>query len=530
MKLLWPFLFLFCCFTPVLPNAWAAPAMPEKEIAYSALLKTHVFAVLDEDGAWCGKNIRLNVYAPNRAFFSHINQLMEKLAKVIDKECPVAASLTLSGFAGAKEDTPSPVYSAQSYAVDGWLIKDNSPLLKNFVETFTSFSKKPFPVSGWTPAKGYPPVKETEELDEFILKDKSGVCKIKYLSPLSSLEGWYITVQNAVCAGDFLQGPAIVSIYTQNDILYQTIKGFFNNGSLVNSYELALPFSFRRGKHADRQKAYTLVHSNADLRIYTFIESDAVLNGEYMPFESCKPFRLYFLTENEYFFTQEDILPNLISVGKSYAQTLCPSVEEVILNATNDPLLRDENVFYRLHLKRDGFNPWQTQKTSSFNKASSQINERQQEDNKKAARMHKDYELLKTSSFNEKLAFLYDRKKLDALPNFLKAAELSGQEVTGVFLVQLPDTDSKGKWIVWPKEALRVENMPDMDGWMLVKGSITPLSRLEKRRAGIAFNQPAGEIKILSYKSCVRPYCAEFDDPLYLLKYYYNLSEWMPEK
>ena len=402
--------------------------------------------------------------------------------------------------------------------------------VKNFVETFTSFSKKPFPVSGWTPAKGYPPVKETEELDEFILKDKSGVCKIKYLSPLSSLEGWYITVQNAVCAGDFLQGPAIVSIYTQNDILYQTIKGFFNNGSLVNSYELALPFSFRRGKHADRQKAYTLVHSNADLRIYTFIESDAVLNGEYMPFESCKPFRLYFLTENEYFFTQEDILPNLISVGKSYAQTLCPSVEEVILNATNDPLLRDENVFYRLHLKRDGFNPWQTQKTSSFNKASSQINERQQEDNKKAARMHKDYELLKTSSFNEKLAFLYDRKKLDALPNFLKAAELSGQEVTGVFLVQLPDTDSKGKWIVWPKEALRVENMPDMDGWMLVKGSITPLSRLEKRRAGIAFNQPAGEIKILSYKSCVRPYCAEFDDPLYLLKYYYNLSEWMPEK
>ncbi len=524
---------LFFCSVLFLTDAWAILGFEEKEIAYSDLLKTRVFAVLNKDGRWCDNTIHLTVYAPNSVFFTHINQLMEKLAKVIDKECPIASTLRLNGFVGEKNENSTPVYSAQSYAVDGWLIKENSPLLNNFVEIFTSFSKKPFPVSGWTPAKGYATFQKEEdkdELDEFVLQDRLGLCKIKYLSPKTSLDGWYISVQNAACTGDFLQGSAIVSVYTQNDILYQTMKGFFNNGSLVNSYELTLPFSFRKGRHEERQKAYTLVHSNADLRIYTFIESDAVLNGEYMPFESCKPFQLYFLTENEYFFTQEDILPNLISVGKSYAQTLCPTVEEVILNATYDPLLKEENIFYRLHLKRDGFSPWQTQKATSFNKAGSQINEQQDAENKKAIRMRQDYERLKTASFNEKLAFLYNRDTLDALPNFLKAAEISGQEVTGVFLIQLPENDSPSKWILWPKEALRLKNIPDIGGWILAEGTITSLPRFEKRRFGIAFHQPAGEIKILSYKSCVRPYCEEFNDPLYLLKYYYNLSEWAPAK
>ena len=494
----------------------------EVELAYSKLLQVKAYKVFpQEESHWCQAHLNIALRSENKEFFDSISQFLKKFSKVLDLKCPEAISATLKGYI---KDETTPIFEEKVYALDGWEITEQEKSSTSLaLQNFTQNTPATFAVNGWIPKED-----KTKFKNEYVLKDKKGTCQISYLSPIPVPKGWYFTYSNASCDKGILEGKAVVQIYTQNDILYQTLSSNLEKG-LAQEGDLSLPFVKRSfNTITQEEKGYVLFHSNPELKLYSLIELRApFLAGTYQPFTSCSPFKLFYLTENESLFTDETIRKNLIILAKSYANTVCPFLNEFYVYGVNSSDLKAENAFYSLHLFKNEKGEWAVK--SQVNKASLKAQNFEKEQSALDLKLQAQYDLLFQKSLREQMAALVDGKQLNDFDTLLAKAELLERPVVGTFIFKLPEEEQSRKWISSPRLPIRIENAFGKKGWGMAKLELTSLSKKEKMKAGVPIYQRGAKAKIISFHPCVKESCKEFEDLIYLLEVKYNHPTWKPK-
>ena len=350
-------------------------------------------------------------------------------------------------------------------------------------------------------AEEIPPlIYEGEKLDEYLIQSQDGQTVLHYLSQVPVPQGWTIapveTLQN---------GFHEVTLLNTVNVPQDTLKGYFLDGFWIGRTPLNTPLLKRSSPTDGVQELYYFLEKDVRLNISYIGKMTSILNEDkvYPAFEACAPFHIILLTENQELFKNQVFIQNLFTVVKSYAKTICPSVSHIIFDATNDISLKEENIFFREDLYQHENGLWVQNPETSFNDFI--------ETN--TATPEETLAFIEMLPSIDRAAFVFSKTQIDSPFLLLKASELLNTPIEGVFVVHARPDDMR--WIDYPFP-MQVSNL-EKNGWFLVKGYLNTLSDFEKKKSGLPLHEPAASLEIEQAFSCTAEYCAEWQNPSFVL-------------
>lgn len=350
-------------------------------------------------------------------------------------------------------------------------------------------------------AEEIPPlIYEGEKLDEYLIQSQDGQTVLHYLSQVPVPQGWTIapveTLQN---------GFHEVTLLNTVNVPQDTLKGYFLDGFWIGRTPLNTPLLKRSSPTDGVQELYYFLEKDVRLNISYIGKMTSILNEDkvYPAFEACAPFHIILLTENQELFKNQVFIQNLFTVVKSYAKTICPSVSHIIFDATNDISLKEENIFFREDLYQHENGLWVQNPETSFNDFI--------ETN--TATPEETLAFIEMLPSIDRAAFVFSKTQIDSPFLLLKASELLNTPIEGVFVVHARPDDMR--WIDYPFP-MQVSNL-EKNGWFLVKGYLNTLSDFEKKKSGLPLHEPAASLEIEQAFSCTAEYCAEWQNPSFIL-------------
>ncbi len=350
-------------------------------------------------------------------------------------------------------------------------------------------------------AEEIPPlIYEGEKLDEYLIQSQDGQTVLHYLSQVPVPQGWTIapveTLQN---------GFHEVTLLNTVNVPQDTLKGYFLDGFWIGRTPLNTPLLKRSSPTDGVQELYYFLEKDVRLNISYIGKMTSILNEDkiYPAFEACAPFHIILLTENQELFKNQVFIQNLFTVVKSYAKTICPSVSHIIFDATNDISLKEENIFFREDLYQHENGLWVQNPETSFNDFI--------ETN--TATPEETLAFIEMLPSIDRAAFVFSKTQIDSPFLLLKASELLNTPIEGVFVVHARPDDMR--WIDYPFP-MQVSNL-EKNGWFLVKGYLNTLSDFEKKKSGLPLHEPAAFLEIEQAFSCTAEYCAEWQNPSFVL-------------
>ena len=184
-------------------------------------------------------------------------------------------------------------------------------------------------------------------------------------------------------------------------------------------------------------------------------------------------------TPNKSLFNNATTIRNLFTVIKSYAQTICPQVEQIIFSATDSPSLDNSGVFFQKTFYKDASSDaWIEDSLSSFN----------YELNPPKNKIVSEIPVIETIVQKEPVL-------------------VNSQE----HIIHISDkTNDKVLFVDKPYLMKAIQNKYTSKlktGWYKVKANLTPMEDLEKKRTGISLNEKADIIEIISAEICNNPNC-----------------------
>ena len=350
-------------------------------------------------------------------------------------------------------------------------------------------------------AEEIPPlIYEGEKLDEYLIQSQDGQTVLHYLSQVPVPQGWTIapveTLQN---------GFHEVTLLNTVNVPQDTLKGYFLDGFWIGRTPLNTPLLKRSSPTDGVQELYYFLEKDVRLNISYIGKMTSILNEDkvYPAFEACAPFHIILLTKNQELFKNQVFIQNLFTVVKSYAKTICPSVSHIIFDATNDISLKEENIFFREDLYQHENGLWVQNPETSFNDFI--------ETN--TATPEETLAFIEMLPSIDRAAFVFSKTQIDSPFLLLKASELLNTPIEGVFVVHARPDDMR--WIDYPFP-MQVSNL-EKNGWFLVKGYLNTLSDFEKKKSGLPLHEPAASLEIEQAFSCTAEYCAEWQNPSFIL-------------
>lgn len=363
-----------------------------------------------------------------------------------------------------------------------------------------------FSVKNWNPSLlGFS--YEGENLDEYLVPMQNhSDCVLHYLSPVALPNDWQMVTQSGKCP---LLGYDEVTLIDDLNVGRDTLRGYFLNGFFIGTAPLKVPVTKRTSPRPGQQDLYYFLDEDAQLKVYYFGKMTSILNeqGIYPAFEVCAPFHIILLTENKALFKDERTIQNLFTVVKSYAKTICPTVSHLIFEATDDPTLQEENMFFKEELAIGGDDRWYPHPQNSFNMVKNN-NEPSVEETRL---------FIESLAASDRPAVVFGAAQMDMPIHLIKAAEITNTPVLGHFVVHVNRLiDEKTAWIDYPF-VMKATGMKKT-GWFLIEADISPLPDFEKKKSGLSLKEPAAILNVLKSYSCLTEKCQEWKKTTYLLE------------
>ena len=325
--------------------------------------------------------------------------------------------------------------------------------------------------------KGYP-------LNEYLIYTSDKKCFLHYLSPTqpSMYENIQIIQKSDLEDVQCLEkGFATINITDDKNNSIQTLNGYFLNGFFIGDIPLN-SYTIKRSAEANgTQNLFYFIEKDDNLKVQYIGKMQAhLINGAYTHFEACYPFELLIQTQNKSLFNNATTIRNLFTIAKSYAQTICPQVEQIVFLATDSPSLDKTGIFFQKIFYKDNLSDtWMEDTRLSFNYV---LNPPK---NKPAP----DIPVIETVIKEEQKPELNPYK----------------------YIVHISDkTNKKVLFVDKPYIMKAIQNNYTLTlkpGWYKVKANLTPMEDLEKKRTGISLNEKADIIDITSAQICNNSNC-----------------------
>lgn len=278
-----------------------------------------------------------------------------------------------------------------------------------------------------------------------------------------------------------------------------------------------------------------IIDKNDDLGIH-FITY--MLSNKPNDWKGCSPFIINAMTKSKELFFNDEALLNIFVSVQNYADILCPNTREMLFFASEKPYnlygvdlpspkgkeFIDESIFFVAKISKDEEKKWQISPENILNR----IQQKNIKLGKKLSLIQKEYEILKSSSF-EKIASLQGKEKLDNPAIIHTLAEITEKGVPFTSLLHLKGAD----WVDIPiplKILVSKPVLPKTEGWYLITGTMQALSNKDKMNYGIKPKDKAGTIEINNAYRCETEQCSERPDIIAFLRDKYNLPDWKPLK
>ena len=310
-------------------------------------------------------------------------------------------------------------------------------------------------------------------LNEYIIYTEDKKCFAHYLSAYPLTEELMLQITNT--QNNCLEkGFAKIQISDNLNNVIWSQEGHFLNGFFIGNLPLNSYTIKRSADENASQYLYYFIDENKELDIRYIGKMKAELvNGNYTAFNACPVFEILLQTQNKDLFKEHSTIQNLFTVAKSYAQTLCPSVETIVFAATDSPSLSDEGVFFQEYLNKDKATAlWYPDTEKSFN-----------------------YIMFP----NQK-----ETKKDTYQPQ-------TTEKKQSLYTVHISDkTNKKVLFIDQPYliKAEQTELTKDLKtGWYQIEADLSAMPDLEKKRSGISLKEKAAIAKIHSAKECKSEKC-----------------------
>ena len=324
--------------------------------------------------------------------------------------------------------------------------------------------------------KGYP-------LNEYLIYTPDEKCFLHYLSTTqpSMYENIQIVQQSDLEDVQCLEkGFATINITDSRNNPIRSINGYFLNGFFIGDIPLN-SYTIKRSAEADgTQNLFYFIDKDDNLKVQYIGKMQArLVNGTYTHFEACYPFELLVQTQNKSLFNDPTTIRNLFTVAKSYAQTICPQVEQIVFLATDSPSLDKSGIFFQKVFYKDAWSEeWIEDAVSSFN-------------------------------------YVSNPPKKQANPNIPIIETVIKEEtelnVSYEYIIHISNkTNDKVLFVDKPYLMKSLQNPYTLTlkpGWYKVKANLTPMEDLEKKRTGISLNEKADIINIISAEICEDSNC-----------------------
>ncbi|MBO5998020.1 MAG: hypothetical protein J6P93_05805 [Alphaproteobacteria bacterium] len=318
--------------------------------------------------------------------------------------------------------------------------------------------------------KGFP-------LNEYLIYTPDKKCFLHFLSttPPAMYKNIQIIQQADLEGVQCLEkGFASVNITDDNNNLIQNLNGYFLNGFFIGSLPLNSYAIKRSAERNGTQNLFYFIDKDDNLKIQYVGKMQAHLkNNVYSHFEACYPFEILLQTQNKSLFEDDSTIKNLFTVAKSYAQTICPHVDHIVLSATDSPSLDKSGLFFQRNFYRDATTD---------------------------AWIQEDIKAVANPSMEEPVA-QYTGYTLPVPAQ--KVPETYSQE----YVIHISDkTNDKVLFVDEPHimKAKQTDYTIKLKAgrYYKVKATLKPMDDLEKKRTGISLKEKADIIDIISAKSC----------------------------
>ena len=350
-------------------------------------------------------------------------------------------------------------------------------------------------------AEEVPPlIYEGKQLDEYLIQSQDGQAVLHYLSKVPVPQDWTIAP-----VGTLQNGFHEVTLLNTLNVPQDTLKGYFLDGFWIGRTPLNTPLLKRASPAEGVQELYYFLEKDTQLNISYIGKMTSIINEDqvYPAFEACAPFHIILLTENTELFKNQILIQNLFTVVKSYAKTICPTISHIIFDATKDLALKEETLFFREDLYQNEDGLWIQKPETSFNNLLE----------KNTATPEEALAFIEMLPSVDRPAFIFSQTQIYSPFLLLKAAELLQKPIDGVFIVHT--SPNHINWIDYPFP-IRVNKLTK-NKWFLIKGKITTLSDYEKKKNGLPLHKPAASLEIEQTFSCAAEYCAEWQNPSFIL-------------
>lgn len=324
--------------------------------------------------------------------------------------------------------------------------------------------------------KGFP-------LNEYLIYTPDEKCFLHYLSTTEPSADKTIRITQLSDLKDVQcleKGFASVDIIDGKNNLVQTITSYFLNGFSIGSVPLNSYTIKRSAESNGTQNLFYFIDKDDNLNVqYIGKMQSRLKNNTYSHFDACYPFEILVQTPNKSLFNNATTIRNLFTVIKSYAQTICPQVEQIIFSATDSPSLDNSGVFFQKTFYKDASSDaWIEDSLSSFN----------YELNPPKNKIVSEIPVIETIVQKEPVL-------------------VNSQE----HIIHISDkTNDKVLFVDKPYLMKAIQNKYTSKlktGWYKVKANLTPMEDLEKKRTGISLNEKADIIEIISAEICNNPNC-----------------------
>ena len=247
----------------------------------------------------------------------------------------------------------------------------------------------------------------------------------------------------------------------------------------------------------------------------------------------CNPFTVAAVTSGKQMMKYPDIQENLLDAAASYAQMICPKVEEFEFIAS--PFIRLDEAKKDYLFKAKFF-----KSKGKWTRSSYEVNPDVKGLNilKKGGRgeaknkANLEYSKIKEQPFSVKAAFTHNTKDLDNVPIMTQVAKVLGYPMNVTAVVHVKSVEEQNAWIDKPMPIFISDRKEKLEkpGWYMMSGEISPLDEVTKNKFGVAPKYNAAAMRIVKVTECKDESCQEAADVIGFLKTKYKLYDWNPEK